>query len=325
MDTDILLNRGVVVHISDLHINSKTKHRAVELFSFIASYYKESDSKPTIVVTGDIVDGYDENYNIKKIKMAYKKQYRFANKVFDEMKELGFKIFICPGNHDYPPSGDESFKKLRYICDDFFKDYYSLNKLKYPLFFRHGDCDFIVMNSNEGEAKNNNSVFVNGGFGKRQLSEFRKSLNGDKTRPLFILMHHHLFVYNIPFSRLYDASKFLDIIKSKNSGMSKNIIVVCGHVHNNYPRKFSRKYINTIVESCSSTAISRINTLNFIEITPFSQKNKVVFMQAKIRKKKFGKVNENYKFKLINSGPIRKSLGLIPWSFVSKYICCGFF
>jgi UDP-2,3-diacylglucosamine pyrophosphatase LpxH len=329
MDTEKLLNKGIVVHISDLHISSKTEHRVITLFSFISSYYKEFDPKPTIIITGDIVHGYDEDYNIKKIKKTYRKQYKIAERLLNEMTQLGFKIFVCPGNHDYPPCGSESFNNLGYICDDFFKDYYNLNELRYPLFFSHGSYDFIVMNSNKGEIENNNSVFIDGSFGKKQLNRFDRVIKkvGNK-RPLFILMHHHPFLHNIPFSSFYDISELFEIVKKRNSEKTKNIIVACGHIHNDYPRQYSKKYINTILESCSSTAFSeretRINTLNFIEITPSTKRNKVVLVQAKIKKKKFGKVNENYKFELVNSNPIKKSLGLVSWTVVSKYICCGF-
>jgi len=109
-DAQELLNSRIVVHISDLHITKKTKYRVIEFFSLIASYYKDFDIKPVLIITGDIVNGYLEGKkNRRKKKSSYQKnqvtkktyneQFLIAKTIFDQMEELGYEIIICAGNH----------------------------------------------------------------------------------------------------------------------------------------------------------------------------------------------------------------------------------
>jgi len=90
-----------LLHISDLHIGNlispiNETERANDLVDAIIKKWSnsETDEKPVIVITGDIVDS------------GFKWQYERAKTILDRIKDNKFDIACVPGNHDYGPKGN---------------------------------------------------------------------------------------------------------------------------------------------------------------------------------------------------------------------------
>lgn len=320
-----------VVHISDIHIGCSNQALINELFSFVASYYKDETPKPIVIITGDICDGAPGKTLDDDIKMMYNMQHETAVKVFKEMRELGFEILICPGNHDFPPHGDLHLPRLKNFCDKFFGWFYGIkDSVTYPIVRHIGNYAFVVLNSSEGEFSGTERKFWDGKLGDLQLSRMKNHLEkliraGQRT--IFVMLHHHpLNAY--PMYLLEDGKKMFKIIKEANTNKS-NIIVNFGHVHKGPTRFCMKKYnVRTAVYSPSSTTVSnRVKDLNFIEIIPkIKGKNEVMCMMKKVENLDLEKITEDLDVSIIRGENVKLKRGgtwMPSGGKVVKYLTCG--
>jgi len=220
------------IHLSDLHIHgamSKPDNQsAKKIVDFIVKRYETAKEleRPIILLTGDIVDDGKEE------------QYQQAKKILRPLIKKGFKVLVCPGNHDYGHYGIDYDVDAKERFQKFIL--YDLLKRKgvaktgvvlpdlYPMKTQVDDVVFIGLDSmagNEGEILQ----LARGNVGERQRNALSKILR--ETKPdekVVVYFHHHPFYRNLikrVTLELEDAKEVMAILSSRAN------FVCFGHKH----------------------------------------------------------------------------------------------
>jgi len=189
------------IQLSDLHIhgsnNKDDNVNAMKVIDYVINRYAadKKGQKPIVLITGDITDDGKKN------------QYRNAVKILRPLRDAGFKVLACPGNHDYGFAGNfYSEKSQRLFQESILGDLLeikgagaagmTMEKL-YPLETNSADARFIGVDSvvgNEQELLH----FASGEVGEPQREKLAKLLSapapgGKKT---VVYFHHHPFYRN---------------------------------------------------------------------------------------------------------------------------------
>ena len=214
-----------IIHISDLHHGA---HSGCEkLIDLIISEYKNEATKPIVILTGDLVDSSLQKSEMREIKLILKK-----------LVDDGFKLLMCPGNHDLKRAGGTGNpRKSIYIFNKYFKDLIpkGLNYkgeedndlLNYPLIHKIDNHFFIGLNSLEGKP-----LLTLGELGKNQRAELKhdiETIRKKESDPVIIVYLHNnpfRFDYRYDFLKLLDRKKFRTIVKGVN-------VLLSGHWHGN--------------------------------------------------------------------------------------------
>lgn len=329
-----LLRNRKIIHISDIHIHNSDKYHITEYFSSIASFYKDEDPKPIIVLTGDIAEGVESEDLQQTVVDSYEIQFGIFNKIAKDMKDLGFKIVICPGNHDYPPNGDKNDEKLREIGDNFFKSFFGIAYLpKFPLKEEIDNFVFLILDSNDGEFSKVSNKLWDGSFGVEQLSNLGKLVqNIEHGKTVLVLFHHNPFC-NPPGSSLTRCSKMINVIDESNVGKN-NIIYMFGHHHKVGPCEYKMKqYPNmTFLMSDDSSNNVWAKDYGFTEISFKSCESdkrldhELRRITIKVGKEEFEKVTEDYVYEIVtieDGLPCKK--GKLISKFLQHLCCCACF
>lgn len=146
-----------ILHISDLHIGkTETEERNLK---HIVKYIVNRDwkeSKPVVLITGDIVNDGEE------------KQFVLARKLLNDLYENNFIVLPIPGNHDYGKNGNHALEK-RFKC--FKNEFYRLENVSYPHVKEiNGHC-FIGLNSMKAETGFFEGLLADGELGGRQIHD----------------------------------------------------------------------------------------------------------------------------------------------------------
>ncbi len=265
------------IHLSDLHIHS-TRNTEETVYAFalvqgIIAKYKDSDDKPWIVITGDIVED------------ATEKQYVRAVEILFILKDKGFTLLIQPGNHDYGLKGNiygeiGQARFQKYILAGLLKDTDAATdglymEDLYPRVIEHEEgIVFIELDSMQA-IENKLAHFARGRISKKQLVILSDQIEIAKNngKKIVVCMHHHPFYRGElakPFMAMENAEELMSILKGK-------IDILCfGHKHisnvwsydaNRDMDGYSQKYrIPWIIASGKSTEKTRDGKLYFREI-----------------------------------------------------------
>ncbi|MBI4223182.1 MAG: SUMF1/EgtB/PvdO family nonheme iron enzyme [Planctomycetes bacterium] len=236
-----------ILHISDLHVNSKEDFdRSVVLDPLISRVKidrQQSDLKPEIVVvTGDVA--------YAGIKPEYESAKKFFDDLLEALKLSQDKLFIVPGNHDvyrkkYRPSEIPSFENVRALNEeleneeyrkDLFKgmeDYFNFIEKNYPhLKSKHGRLVPFVALYNAGCKKRIGLMGLNSAWmcrrspdereiaiGEYQVIKAMDELKETGEADLIINVFHH------PMTWLWPVDSKINKIYFNNS------ILLSGHLH----------------------------------------------------------------------------------------------
>jgi len=202
-----------IIHLSDLHIGHEdcgTKFRTI--IDNIA-FLKQPAENYIIVITGDIVD----NANIGGLMDE-------AASGFELFENLGYRVLVAPGNHDYGTGtmGDEKF------IDLFKKKYYKKVDISYPKLDIIDGVAFIALDSTAEELHWYDRFLSEGELGKDQLNNLSKMLNSPEIADLkkVIYLHHHPFDFKLGM-QLRDSEGLKKIIENKADAL------LFGHYHVN--------------------------------------------------------------------------------------------
>lgn len=261
-----------IIHISDLQYKaSERKDRIDKFIKKIINHYSETNIKPLIIYTGDLVEDA-----LKREMTAHRTQLQ-------EFVDAGFEMLICPGNHDQKKNGfnirinDANLAIFSDIFSDLLpqgKHFYSEddnNLLSWPLVHQYGSYFFIGLDSNEGMHDNHSAC---GKIKRKQRFALNKSLNdikkADSNAIITVYLHHEPFKYTIStgipgrwdyqFMKLKKREKLLRILKGRVN------VLLFGHNHN-FDRRISREQkweIDLILRN--SGAIMNVADNKFAEI-----------------------------------------------------------
>ncbi|MFC1482649.1 metallophosphoesterase family protein [Candidatus Margulisiibacteriota bacterium] len=219
-----------IIHLSDLHIGyMNCEHKFATIVHNIIQ--RESPKKTVIVITGDIVEYGSREQHV-----------RTAVSFLHTLKKAGFKVLLCPGNHDY----GSGFINNRNVARQF-KEIFLSSYSGFPLVDVIGDYVFIGIDSNAGELHWYDRFFADGEIGGTQLEKLRQLLHDPKYehKMKIVYLHHHpteLF----PFHQLKDTDLFQKIVQG--------VVDVLLYGHNHFGHNTSGTWgIPVMLDGGSST------------------------------------------------------------------------
>jgi 3',5'-cyclic AMP phosphodiesterase CpdA len=262
------------IHISDLHIHGRKKTENInceKLVAFIIGKYSaQSQPKPVVLITGDIVDD------------GKKKQYRSAVKLLRPLVDEGFTVLPVPGNHDYGPCGNFYTEESQaYFQDYMLKELIGYDPARdpantmedlFPMVTPVGGVLFIGLDSVVGQ-EDAAMHFASGQVGKEQREQLISILMDPEIvmgKKIVVYFHHHPFFRNLGLE-MEDARQVLRILANKAG------FVCFGHKHE--PRVWpAESNIDWILASGKSTALNPAHKFQFREVGIDGENNEVTMI-----------------------------------------------
>lgn len=230
-----------IIHISDTHIGSEkiASMNAERMNMFVDDLLRHrlADPKKDVILhTGDLINSATG-------------QNRYdAKKILDRLDHEGYRVILCPGNHDYGNNIAMEATKAKIFKTEFAPYIFHGARQEFPVLIPFDDHVFIGLDSNADELNCWQRFFAEGHLGQKQLEKLNDMLDSDSVRgrKIILYMHHHPFYYGysvkpdicdknpLPhllagftrsFRRLKDAYSLCQIIRNR-------IDVLCfGHMH----------------------------------------------------------------------------------------------
>jgi len=195
-----------VIHLSDPHVGYR---RCGRKFRTVAENIVRSvpAENIVIVITGDLVEDSFREENIRE-----------ARATVDLLKQAGFRVLICPGNHDY----GNGWVNTRGASDRFMRAF----DISFPQVDVIGEAVFIGLDSNVEEIHWYDRFFADGEIGKIQLRELYETIRRPEFRDKkkVVYLHHHP-IDLVPFHKLKDHKEFGNIVRDQVDA------VLYGHNH----------------------------------------------------------------------------------------------
>jgi len=206
-----------IVHLSDIHIGKSRNHKNFATIVDWLIHKKTTHRSRLVVITGDIVDD------------GILWEYKEAEKQLNKLRESGFTVLGCPGNHDYGPFGIIENN----TCIGYFKKYIS-GDVDYPHCEIVDGHAFVLLDSMYEEMKETELWGAQGKLGEDQLRNLDKLLDDleddSAAAKVIIALHHHPFYYNY-FLKLRDDELFKKVITIEADGTSRANCLLFGHKH----------------------------------------------------------------------------------------------
>lgn len=249
-----------IVHISDTHVGSRDGLK--RLNNIINTIMLKYNPNTTIVVhTGDVIDSYSEiNCGL-------------AQNSLKRLTQAGFRILLCPGNHDYGNSFFLSKKWSDGFRAKFSKEIFNCDvPLTFPVITLIEDVMFIGLDTSERELRFWETLMAEGDVGPDQRAVLQRALDTARNKGLrtVVYMHHNPFIngysvrpdlgdaklffrliqwFSKPFRRLKDAYSLMNVCRDKAD------ILLFGHQHIGLNHKFEaeRYGLGMALDGSSST------------------------------------------------------------------------
>jgi 3',5'-cyclic AMP phosphodiesterase CpdA len=227
-----------LIHLSDTHIGAGTNAERMDQVVRGLIEHPPADPRTCVVLhTGDLIDAaLPENREIGKQKL-------------DRLRDAGFRVILCPGNHDYGDKYEVNNEAARIFKHEFASYIFHNEPQKFPVLHHLGnDHVLISLDSNAGELTRFQECFAEGQLGKPQLDTLNSLLDSDALRgkKVVLALHHHPFYYGYsvmpdvadgrllwhlearltrPFRRMKDAYSFCQIARDRVQAL------LFGHKH----------------------------------------------------------------------------------------------
>jgi Calcineurin-like phosphoesterase len=268
-----------IIHLSDTHVGYGDNEMLFRKIVDDLTKTRPCDTRQHLIIhTGDLIHD-----------AANAAAGNAARTLLEELRQFGYCVLLCPGNHDYGDSmsmSSQHAEDFRAVFDDFFyleTDNCAMNAhtLKYtaddifPVLHIIGDIALIGLDSCWAEMTRRDRFLAEGKVGMEQLFTLnmlldRPELEGKK---IVVYLHHHPFYYGYAvkpdltgdhalshwitsvtrsFRRLKDAHPFNQIIRDRVQ------VLLFGHMHFGLDcSSDSRKYgIPLAFDGSSSTCMS---------------------------------------------------------------------
>lgn len=250
-----------IVHLSDTHVGVRDNlSRLNKIVTTVISNYHPKDT--VVLHTGDLIDSYsDANCALAKIEL-------------NRLHDAGYRVLMCPGNHDYGNSAyiDNAFARAYRAL--FLKEILGDRNSTFPVVNFIGDCAFIGLDTMQDEMGFFARLFADGNVGAHQRSKLTERIKIARSthKKIIVYMHHHPFIngYSVrpdigdpnmafrllqwftrPFRRLKDAYSLMQILRDKVD------ILLFGHQHTglNHAFEAERYGIKLALDGSSSTCM----------------------------------------------------------------------
>ncbi len=205
------------IHLSDLHIGkSNNREKSALIVDWILNN-KDKHQSELVIISGDVVDD----------GKAW--QFDQAKEQLERLRENGFTVLVCPGNHDYGPGG---IRESHLSQSSFFslisgvKDYPHLQIINAQA--------FILLDSMAKEIKNVEMWGAQGNLGEEQLYKLDQMLDNLAEDPevenVFVILHHHPFDFQ-RYHGLRDQADLKGVISRRINQPPRVNGLLFGHKH----------------------------------------------------------------------------------------------
>lgn len=250
-----------IIHLSDTHLGYKDS--TVRMSAIVTRILNTFDPSDTVVVhTGDLLEDYNECYS------------DMGRVAFNRLHNSGFKVLLCPGNHDYGNAVSLKSTWARYFRIKFARELYQdALAHPFPVVTVIKDTTFIGLDTSECELGFFTRFMAEGNVGPSQRAALHEKIVWAKTQGLKVVvyLHHHPFINgysvcpdigdaNLLFKLLKWATRSLRRLKDAYSLMQvcrdRVDIMLFGHIHNGLDHRFEaeRYGIKVALDGSSSTA-----------------------------------------------------------------------
>jgi len=165
-----------IIHLSDLHIGkSNNREKSALVVDWILKN-KDKHQSELVIISGDLVDD----------GKAW--QFDQAKELLECLRENGFLVLVCPGNHDYGPEGVRESHRSQ-------ANFFSLisGVKEYPHLQIISGQAFILLDSMAEEIKNIEIWGAQGNLGEEQLQKLDQMLEDLAENPevenVFVILH----------------------------------------------------------------------------------------------------------------------------------------
>jgi len=214
----------------------------------ICQHYAGPDA-PVILISGDLTNN------------GTRAEFAQAVKILGRFREAGFRILVCPGNHDVGPMGNTFYASSQvHFQQQVLGELLGIQRARtatnrmaefYPRVDHINGVACIGLDS-----ANREDHLASGRIGSAQLIRLRGALRqipGDV--PIVVYVHHHVFQW-VHSMRLWDSQELLKILDGRAN------LLCFGHKHqpkvwDALSRKSEKTGIDVLVSSGQSTAPKR--------------------------------------------------------------------
>lgn len=181
-------SRMKIIHLSDTHIGHGDCDLQFRKIVDDLTLWRPCDPEHHLIVhTGDLVHRASDSASLDR-----------AHRLLSELRSFGYRILLCPGNHDYGDSLSVS-EELAGQFQSRFREFLfpDQSHAGFPALHTEGEYSFIGLDSNHGELNWHDRLFAEGEFGKTQLERLDELLERQHAldRRIVLYFHHHPFPY----------------------------------------------------------------------------------------------------------------------------------
>jgi len=205
------------IHLSDLHIGkSNNREKSAIIVDWILNNKDKHQSK-LVILSGDVVDD----------GKAW--QFDQAKEQLECLRENGFTVLACPGNHDYGLGG---FQESRLSQANFFSLISGVKE--YPHLKVINGQAFILLDSMAKEIESIEMWGAQGNLGEEQLQKLDQMLEDLAENPavenVFVVLHHHPFDF-LYYHGLRDQADLKGVISQRLNQPPRVNGLLFGHKH----------------------------------------------------------------------------------------------
>lgn len=241
-----------LLHLSDLHLGAHRKSRnnlrMRMLAARICQHYAGPDA-PVILISGDLTNN------------GTRDEFSQAVKILGRFRKAGFRLLVCPGNHDVGPMGNTFYPSAQAnFQQQVLGELLGIQRARtatnrmaefYPRVDHIHGVACIGLDS-----ANQEDHLASGRIGRRQLIRLRSALAKIPAEmPIVVYVHHHVFQW-VHAMRLWDSKDLLNVLDGRAN------LLCFGHKHqprvwDALSRKSEKTGIDVLVSSGQSTAPKR--------------------------------------------------------------------
>ena len=205
------------IHLSDTHIGkSNNREKTALIVDWILNNRAKHQSE-LVIISGDLVDDGEEW------------QFLQGREQIDRLRRDGFRVLVCPGNHDYGPAGIrenlQSQSSFAFLISGI---------EEYPHLKIVDGQAFILLDSMAEEIKNVEIWGAQGNLGEKQLHKLDHMLDEAAEDPgienVFVVLHHHPFDFQF-YHGLRDQANLKGVISQQLNHPPRVNGLIFGHKH----------------------------------------------------------------------------------------------
>jgi len=227
-----------IIHLSDTHIGTGANAaRSTLVVDDLIRHPPDELARCVVVHTGDLIHA------------ATPDNRQTGKALLDRLSTAGYRVIMCPGNHDYGDTFEVNNEAARIFKQEFASYLFHDEPHAFPVLHRlNDDTALIGLDSNAAELKFLQGLFAEGHLGASQLDRLNRLLDTSALagKKIVLCLHHHPFYYGYsvmpdvgdgnllkhltarltrPFRRMKDAYSLCQIIRDRAQ------VLLFGHMH----------------------------------------------------------------------------------------------